>query len=398
MKSYFLQNRVIYIILLVGLVALFSVTSNNKSTDWDLTLLPDDQKPFGTFLFDTLMKEDFKDKYTKSEETFYQLKSSISKSKTVIVIADKLDLKPDDIHEMKESLQQGDRFIVAANNFSQALCDSFNFASESFFRAKPFWEKKESDNQKTLLSLLDQSNQKFDSVSVDEGLIKSFFHSLPSNSNVIMENRGQTIAFRAQEGSGSVDFCSSPFLFTNYFILENSRATNHLLSNINTEKIVFASKYLMLKRSDDSIFRNIYKNRALKSIFIILFVLFVLFFVFGAKRQQRVIPIIAPLRNSSLDFAKLTGRMYFLRGNHRDLCLKKASYLKDYLTQSHFIQFADQDTGHLYQVIAAKTNVEVQIVHKLFNRMEQIAKNKSNITEEELHHLIKMMDQFYKKQ
>lgn len=398
MKSYFKQNRVIYIVLFLFLVALFTITSNDKSSNWDLSLLPDDQKPFGTFLFDTLMTENFKEKYTKSDETFYQLKNSITQSKTVIVVSDNLNIKPDDIHEIKESVQQGDRFIIAANNFNQALCDSFDLTSRSFFSIKPFWEKDESDTEKSMLNLLDDHNLVFDFVEVEDGLINNYFEDPPSESKVILENRGHPIAFRMQEGSGSIDFCSSPYLFTNYFILSNSKATNYLLSNIHTDRVVSAFRYLKYEKSEESIFKNIYKNRALKSIFIILLVLFILFFAFGTKRKQRIIPVITPLKNASLEFAKLMGRMYFLRGNHRDLCLKKASYLKDYLAQSHFIQFADQDTEHLYQVIAAKTNVELQTVHKLFNRMEQIAKNKSNITEQELHYLIKMMDLFYKKQ
>lgn len=395
MKSNFKQNGVFYLFLFAFLVLLFSVTSKNKSSDWSLSLLPDDQKPFGTFLFDTLMKHRFNDKYMQSDQTLFQINSSSIKSKTVILIADNLEIKPDDISEIKESVKNGDRYIIAANNINQAVCDSFNISMQSIVLNKPFWEKDEKSNQKSILRMLNRNQMAIDSVYIDDGMLRSYFFNIPTNGRVTIENEGLVVSFQLQEGSGVVDFCSTPFLFTNYFLMPNSKATSHLLSGIQKEKVIFASRYLLLKKSSDSIFKNIYQNTALRSIFILLVVLILLFFLFGSKRNQRVIPVVTPLSNASLEFVKLIGRSYFLKSNHTDLCLKKASYLKDHLSQNYFIRFSDENSEQVYQVIASKTNFDIESVRSLFHRLDQISKSKIQISEKELHHLIKLMEQYY---
>ena len=49
----------------------------------------------------------------------------------------------------------------------------------------------------------------------------------------------------------------------------------------------------------------------------------ILFIFFNAKRRQRIIPIIEPLVNSTVDFTKTIGNLYFQQNNNADLINKK---------------------------------------------------------------------------
>ena len=48
--------------------------------------------------------------------------------------------------------------------------------------------------------------------------------------------------------------------------------------------------------------------------------------IFNAKRRQRVVPIINPLPNTTLDFTKTIGNLYYQEGNHQNIVDKKIIY------------------------------------------------------------------------
>src|SRR5699024_17193 len=52
----------------------------------------------------------------------------------------------------------------------------------------------------------------------------------------------------------------------------------------------------------------------------------VLFVFFNAKRKQRIVPVIEPLKNTSVDFVKSIGNLYLQEGDFHDMMAKKARY------------------------------------------------------------------------
>jgi hypothetical protein len=396
MINYFKQNKFFIITSFLALIGLFSILHTEKAEEWSLTLDPLDKKPFGTCVFDSLMRFRFGERYKKSDLTLYQINENSSKSKTLILVTNDLRLTPDDIHEIKVNANNGDRYIFASNYYSKEFCDTFNIKQESAPLDIPFWRNYNNDSILTNFDLL-SNDQTVDSIPVEIGLINGSFSEHMATSKVSVKDQFSILALKTRIGKGSVDICSSPLFFTNYFLLKKQyyAITNHILSNINTDEVVYAAKYVNQQKNEASIFKNLLTNSALKSMFYLTLLLLLLFFIFGAKRKQRIIPIIEPLRNTSLDFIKLIGRMYFLKENHSDLCMKKFSYLKEHLLQKHFIRFTEENPDLLYQTIATKTGIEQKEVVKLFTRINQITKNKINISKEELHQLIKSMERFY---
>jgi hypothetical protein len=50
------------------------------------------------------------------------------------------------------------------------------------------------------------------------------------------------------------------------------------------------------------------------------------FILFNAKRRQRVVPIIEPLKNTSVDFIRSIGNLYMQEGDFHDMMAKKSQY------------------------------------------------------------------------
>ncbi len=389
------NNKTLVILLLIASIPLFFI-SNDKKTDWNLSLKPEDKKPFGTFVFDSLMRHRYGARYSNTQKTLYRIQEESSKSKTVIVLADYLNLQKDDLHEIKQGAARGNHYILAANDFSEAACDSFRLEYEKTL-ITPFSGKK--NRQAPSLLYLRHNDIAFDSLFVEADLYSGILSPKRDNPEVLVSNHSNAIAVRYRINQGSVIFCASPYFFTNYFLVHDRYAEipNYLLSGLHSDEVYFASRYLIPEQRNDSIFKHIYEVTALKYIFCILLVLSAVFMLFSSKRRQRVIPVIEPLKNNTLDFIKLIGRIYFLKKNHSDLCIKKFLYLKDHLTRVHQINFNDPDREQVYIKIAAKTGIDVHQVKKLFARMDFVIQNKTQINEKDLHQLIEEMEKYYLK-
>ncbi len=390
------ENKTIFILLLIALIPLISIISKDKKTDWDLSLKPEDRKPFGTFVFDSLMRHRFGTEYLNTQKTLYRIQDESYKTKTVIVLADYLNLQKDDLHEIKRGAAQGNHYIIAANDFSETICDSFQLRYDRTI-ISPF----SGDKNKEEKSLVRLMNNDFvlDSLDIEKKMCSGFFYIKEKKQEMLISNNFKPVAVRYRIDSGSVIICSSPYFFTNYFLLHDhyAKITNYLLTGIQSEEVYFASRYLIPEKQNDSIFKHIFEVPALKYIFCLLLVLSAAFMLFSSKRRQRIIPVIEPLKNNTLEFIKLIGRIYFLKKNHSDLCIKKFHYLKDYLSRTHQINFNTTDQEHIYNVIATKTGIDIPEVKKLFARMDFIIQNKTRISEKDLHLLIEEMEKYYLK-
>jgi hypothetical protein len=96
-----------------------------------------------------------------------------------------------------------------------------------------------------------------------------------------------------------------------------------------------------------------------------------LFIVFNGKRRQRIIPVIEPLKNETLNFVDTIGRLYFQHANHRDVAYKMQTYFMEYLRYTYNIDTA-QDQNKLIPLIGDKTGLAVGEIADLFERFNQI--------------------------
>src|SRR5690606_36227948 len=55
------------------------------------------------------------------------------------------------------------------------------------------------------------------------------------------------------------------------------------------------------------------------------------------KRKQRIIPIIKPLQNTSLNFIKTIGNLYFQKKNNNDIGQKMTNHFTEYIRSNYHI-------------------------------------------------------------
>jgi hypothetical protein len=113
-----------------------------------------------------------------------------------------------------------------------------------------------------------------------------------------------------------------------------------------------------------STLRYITSQPALKWAWYLFLIGMVIFMIFNAKRRQRVIPIIKPLPNTTVDFTKTIGNLYYQEGNHQNLIDKKIIYFLERVRNEYLIDTAVLDENFIKK-LHAKTGKDIKDIEHL---------------------------------
>jgi hypothetical protein len=118
-----------------------------------------------------------------------------------------------------------------------------------------------------------------------------------------------------------------------------------------------------------------------------------LLMLFESKRRQRAIPVIEPLRNTTVEFAQTIGMLYYQNGDHRDLAQKKINHFIDFLRTKLFLPPV-QYNAQYYELIAQKSELPLSKIENLFKLIIQV-RTQSSIEPATLVDLSQQIDAFY---
>ena len=113
-----------------------------------------------------------------------------------------------------------------------------------------------------------------------------------------------------------------------------------------------------------------------------------------SKRRQRPIPIVEPLRNTTLDFARTIGLLYYQQGDHRDLANKKITHFGDFLRQRLYLPPLQLERDY-YQLVAQKSEQPLADIEAIFRLIVQV-RTQASIEPETLLDLNRRIDNFYR--
>ena len=138
--------------------------------------------------------------------------------------------------------------------------------------------------------------------------------------------------------------------------------------------------------------RFILNQPALKWSYYLLVVGLLLFVIFKAKREQRIIPIIKPLENSSVEFAKTVGSLYYQHRDYANLNHKKITYFLTYIRNRYYINTTVLDENFITQLSAkaGKSREETKTLVDLILSL----KNKPLHTEQDSLTLVQKINTF----
>ena len=173
-----------------------------------------------------------------------------------------------------------------------------------------------------------------------------------------------------------------PAMFTNINLLKdnNFQHAEICLSNLPIKNINWYLKNKTGIEVSNHPLRFIKQHPALKNTWQLGWLLVFIFLIFSVKRRQRIVPIIPPVKNTTVDFTKTIGNLYFQEKDYHDLMTKKITFFLEKLRSDFLIDTSTLDEVFVkrFQAKSGKPIEDVQKAVDLINKTR-----KSNLATEQ---------------
>jgi len=180
-------------------------------------------------------------------------------------------------------------------------------------------------------------------------------------------------------GDGAFYLCNQPLLLTNYYVLsdEGKRYIERMTSYLPSYDIIWDESYKQIKQLNRASPLHVFLGHsALRWAYWLAFAGIGLLFIFRVKRRQRIIPVVEPPANDSVDFTKTMGSLFFNTANNKTIALKKISVLKEYLSRELYLRDIEFTQSEIMSIVN-KSDQSKEEVGKLFNLIRAVQGSQS---------------------
>jgi len=180
----------------------------------------------------------------------------------------------------------------------------------------------------------------------------------------------QAIIAQRPYGKGQITMCTVVDAFTNSGILSPSTRllSKHIVDNVDGP--VMWSDYNQKDRGDsiDIVFDEYESWRYAWSVLLLSAIVYI---VITARRRQRVIPEIKPVKNSSLEFIESIGELYWKRHDNGNLGRKISKQFREHVRRVVRVQIP-MDDGRYIEHVAEATGQRQKQVHDIVTRLRAV--------------------------
>ncbi|KMQ70720.1 DUF4350 domain-containing protein [Chryseobacterium koreense] len=376
----------IYGILLVVVVVILILLELGKSgaTDFRKNFDLKEKTAFGLYVFSGEANSLFKNKLSKTEVSPYAYFSGKTfKPQNILVIAKEID--QESAKKILEQVEQGADFMLISENFPSVISEEFGIADDRFNfdpRQILYLENENFASDSLLLDKLPGGIGFYDVNEDFEILGSTYDRQDEENYNFVKINYGK----------GHIYLHSEPLFLTNYYLLR--KGSEKYLQDVfsylpDRETVWFVSNSEI---SSSSPLRFILSNPALRYAWWLFLGGLLLFVIFNVKRKQRIVPIIEPLRNKSVEFVRSIGNLYLQEGDFHDMMSKKAQYFLNKVRMDLLIDTTALDENFA-QKLHLKTGKPIEKIKEAIELMERAQNPYSSVMKEDLIRMNRLLDE-----
>ncbi len=426
----------IFFLVLVLALIIFADSNKTKPINWQQTYGITDKIPFGLKIFNDEAEGLFKkQKLEKFSETPYEFFYDTHSSEITTTHYDEI---PPIVVDTIEDQSADTTYINTNDTISyNEVVDTFSYENENIIQSVEIRNDKKGalfsvsdfykfDNRSTeeLLYFVSQGNTlfvsattmpdilkdslKFDVVlrnhietklkstlvnstinfEFDKGASDYYFSKFDKKTTTILGNIHDgkyTLPnfIEIKHGKGKFLLHLQPIAFTNYYLLKNNyKYIESVCSHIDSKNIYWSVEGIEKSSISESPLRFIFSQPALKWAWYLSLFGILIFMLFNAKRRQRVIPIEEPVKNTTVEFAKTIGNLYFIEKNHKDIAQKKVVYFLEKIRKDYYLDTAVLDESFINR-LHQKTSKDKTDIIKVVNKINY-TKNSSSLTEKDL--------------
>ncbi len=408
-----------WLVALTGLIA--SCGSGSKRINKRVTLWRTDKIPYGTYyayeqlehLFpdaSVLINKRSPDRYKtfslKNKEEEEEAYNNYDDQKTnYIIITNQVIPDDDEIAALLGMVARGQHVFISALRISETLLDSLHLKTA-------FYTSAYNTDDSLTVSVQHPVSGDSQSYTYPGYALDNYFVEVDSSITSILgkdkNGRPNFVQFN-YEGGGSLYIHLAPITFSNFFLLHKNNKTyyDNVLSYLpkNSDVVRWDEYFRYHTKGNDNgsggkgkgLFGAgswLSKQPGFAMALPLLLILMLIIYLFESKRKQRIIPVIQPLKNASVDFVKTIGRLYFQRHDNKNLAQKMIVHFQDHVRSRYGIR-ASLNDPEFEKRLAWKTGYDVNALKDLLYFMNMLQDDYS-VSDEALLELNRKLEHFYK--
>lgn len=387
MKGYKLYMAIGCLFLIIYLVAQYN---RPEAINWDRSLKQTDKIPYGTYvLYDQLNQiypgADISKTNKSATEVFAD---TATKAGNYLIIAKSVKLNKADFKALIKYIKAGNSVFIAALDWKGFVADTLKLDPDNEF-----------NRNNPGLNFTNPGLHQADDYIFDNNISNDFFKKFDTLKAVILGKNefGHATYLKYPYGTGNLYLFANPLTLTNYSILTTPGGTGYgatALSYLPKAKHVYWDQYQNHDLvADDSQLRVLFAYPALQWAYYVALLSLLLFVIYEVKRRQRVIPVIEPLKNSTLEFVSVVGRVYYEQRNNATISFKKITYLSEHLRTVFNLKPGSYEQDFV-PTLLNKTGIDGQLASELSNHINYLLP-RTQVSDPELILLNQLIEKFY---
>lgn len=384
------------IFLLVLLLIAFLQANKTEVINWSKTYKLDSKSPFGLFVFyqeaDKIFGKNL-EKSAYSPYNYYKEEKPLEPHNILII---NQDIDTESWYKILKQVENGSHAMVVSDYFDYSLEDTLRTSADYFDVPIDVQNTLEDKDTPITLGFTDKKHKNL-TITLDKK---------PNNLGFIYLTKGQEILgyakvqdhqmeanfIKVKYGKGNFYLHTEPLVFTNYYLLkkDGEAYTEALLSYLPDRKTIWFVDDIEV--SSTSPMRFILSKPALKYAWWLFLFGILLFIFFNIKRKQRIVPIIEPKKNKSVEFVKSIGNLYLNEGDFRDMMTKKAQYFLHKVRMELLV-----DTQHLddkfIKMLHLKTGKSIEKIQEAVVFIKKAQDPYAFVTKEDLIKMNTLLDE-----
>ena len=380
----------IYLIATSLLLLVYVVIQYNKPkpVSWNPTLYHGDKIPFGTYVLYDRLNDMFPGAtIINTNRSIYSTFDDRLKPGNFIIIAKKIIVTKEDLGRLIKYIKAGNTVFMSTFSWSGQLNKELKIETGV-----------EDTDEKKLINFTNPLLRQTKDYAFSNDISSQYFsHFDTVRATVISRNTaGDANYISYKFGKGTLLLCANPELFTNFSLLTPQGAdyAQRALSYLPVKQNIYWDEYqnhdIMVDGSPVRVFLN---NPSLQwAYYLSIFLLFI-YILFELKRRQRVIPVIEPLKNSTVDFVNVVGRVYYEKRDNVDIAYKKILYLLNHLREKYQLKTNKLDSEFI-DALTNKAGVAPTLASELVNYINYL-EQQTKVNDHELIVLNQLIEKFY---
>jgi len=382
MKDFKIYVIVASVLFLIYLVAQFDQPT---PTNWSPTFYYDDKIPFGTYVTYNRLKDIFPaSEIKKTNNSIYrEFHDSIKIAGSYLIIAKTVKTSQDDFNELVKYIKKGNSVFISAFNIRGFLADTLGINVGDEVNGNPS------------LSFINASLNPRDTFSFTRDISNQYFSDFDTAKAVALgkNSYGHVTFLNFKFGAGNLYLCTNPAVFSNFSVLTNDGATyaSKALSYLPITKNIYWDEF---QNGDippeQSPMRVFFSKPSLQWAYYLSLFGLIVYVIFEMKRRQRIIPVIEPLANSTLDFVNVVGQVYYEKRDNTNIAHKKILYFLEQLRDQYQIRTTNMDNEFI-EKLKKKLGIEASLAQEFVEYIHYIDVQ-VRVTDNELIKLNKLIE------